>query len=115
MSWLHASTFNFTIGEIQALPVSEIKGPLKSKMLPAMMDDPPAIASTKPRSTDFSIAAIMSKEISNSHPHNRKSQSSSPPCFTDSPTKSIGKEFKKKYLKRILKIITRDTDLHSSV
>lgn len=50
-------------------------------MLPAAMDDTPAaVASTKPRSTDFSIAAIMSKEIS-------KNQSSSPGVGNDSPTK----------------------------
>jgi hypothetical protein len=56
-------------------------------MLPAAMDDTPAVASTKPRSTDFSIAAIMSKEIS-------KNQSSSPSFGSDSPTKPIGKQCK---------------------
>ena len=58
------------------------------------MDDTPAVASTKPRSTDFSIAAIMSREISNSHGSSTKSPSSSPPSYNDSPTKSIGKLFK---------------------
>ena len=44
------------------------------------MDESPALASTKPRSTDFSIAAIMSKE----------STKSSSPTLNDSPTKTIG-------------------------
>ena len=47
-------------------------------MLPAAMDESPAMASTKPRSTDFSIAAIMSKETT---------KTTSP---NDSPTKTIG-------------------------
>lgn len=54
-------------------------------MLPAAMDDDtPVVASTKPRSTDFSIAAIMSKEIS-------KTQSISPSFPNDGLRKSTGK------------------------
>lgn len=53
-------------------------------MLPAAMDDTPVVASTKPRSTDFSIAAIMSKEIS-------KTQSISPSFPTDGLRKPAGK------------------------
>lgn len=63
-----------------------------------MDETTPAVVatSTKPRSTDFSIAAIMSKDLSSSNSNSNNSPSTSPCCYFNgsSPTKIIGKLYR---------------------